>query len=97
MLELLEKIESLKNSLDKLEIFNKLELIKKEIYSNQELVEKIKKYNELPNNNLRLEIYQYDEIKKYKKIENEINLMILQINQKLGVLTNQRSCHHENN
>ena len=56
MLELLEKIESLKNSLDKLELFNKLELIKKEIYSNQELVEKIKKYNEVPNNNLRLEI-----------------------------------------
>ena len=97
MSELIEKIEELKKELDQLEVFDELKLLQKQIYCNSELVDKIKKYNETINQSLRLDIYQYDEMKQYKKIENEINLIILEINQRLNLITDKRGCHHASN
>lgn len=97
MLELLEKLEELKDELDKLEIFSNLEESIQKIKKNQELINKIKKYNETLNNNLRLDIYNYDEIKEYKKLENEINFLILSINNKFNLINDKRSCNHESN
>lgn len=96
MLELLEQIENLKTELDHLSIWDELEKIKIKIFSNQELVEKIKKYHETESQSLRLEIYQYDEMKKYKELENEVNFMILEINQILNTMKDRGGCLNEN-
>ena len=42
-------------------------------------------------------LFQNPDFIEFKHLENEINLLILEINQKLKTLTNERSCHHENN
>lgn len=97
MLELVEKIEQLKEELDQLAVFDELKSLQKQIDYNQELVSKIKKYNETMDQELRLDIYQYEEIKKYKRMENEINLIILEINQRLNLITDKRGCHHASN
>lgn len=97
MYELMNKIDALKGSLDELEIFKKLEEKESEIYNNVELLEKIKKYNLSKDNNLRLDIYSYNEIQEYKKVENEVNLLILYINNRLKEISNERGCHCEGN
>lgn len=96
MLELLEKIESLTEALNQLEIWKHLEQAKTNIYKNQGLIDKIKKYEETLSSQLRLEIYRYDEIREYKKLENEVNFIIMEMNHKLSVLSGIKECHNEN-
>lgn len=97
MNEIYNELDALKNNLDKLDVFkefnNKISNIKK----NNELIDKIKKYNSNYDDNLRKDIYSYKEIKEYKEIENNINLIILGINSKLKTISNSRSCKHESN
>lgn len=97
MNELLNELDLLKKDLDDLKLFKQLKSYRKEINDNKELVEKIEKYNLTKDNNLRLEIYSYKEIQDYKEKENELNLMILEINKRLKIITNKRSCRHESN
>lgn len=96
MLELLSKVESLKKELDQLEIWKYLDQAKNSIYQNQELMDKIKRYQETLNSQLRLEIYHYDEIRKYKKLENEVNFVIMEMNHKLSILSGVKGYHNEN-
>ena len=97
MINLLNQINDLKNCLDQSVFFEKINIVFSDISKNKKLVEKIKKYNSTFNNELRNDIYNYDEIKKYKAYENEINLMIFEINNKLKKITINRSCGHESN
>ena len=94
MNEIYDKLDQLKINLDNLEIFDKLNITIENIKLNKELVNKIKKYNETMDENLRLEIYNYTEIQKYKEIENEINLLILQINHKLKRIKSEGCCNN---
>jgi len=67
------------------------------LLSNQEFINKMEKLR-------TLDIYsnEYKELKKelfkdpifilYKQVENELNLLILEINQKLNTLTDRRGC-----
>ena len=97
MEEVYEKLHKLENELDNLSLFKDLKEAYEEVNNNKELVSKIEKYNITKDNSLRLEIYNYEEIKKYKKLENEVNLLILKINNKLKRINNERSCIHESN
>ena len=90
--EIYGKVKKLKQTMDNLDVFKRLEESIFLVKDNKELVEKIKKYNLTHDDNLRLEIYKYEEIKKYKQIENEINLLILEINHKMRKINNNRSC-----
>lgn len=92
-----DKLENVEENLNSLELFNNLDKAFLEIKQNQELLEKIKKYNKEPSQNLKIDIYNYEEIKKYKSLENEVNFLILHINQKLKEIDSIRSCKHENN
>lgn len=96
MIELLEKIEDLKIELDKLDLFKELDIAKEKINSNEKLISKIKEYNNTYDKNLRMNIYSYDEIKNYKRLENEVNLLIISINNQLKRLQDKGSCPHEN-
>ncbi len=96
MIELLEKIEDLKIELDKLDLFKELDIAKEKINSNEKLISKIKEYNNTYDKNLRMNIYSYDEIKNYKRLENEVNLLIISINNQLKRLQDKGSCSHEN-
>lgn len=83
-LELDERITTLKN-------------VKQQLLSSQEFMKKIEKLK-------TLDIYssRYTELKKelfndphfgtYKQLENELNLLIMEINQKLSKLTDERRC-----
>lgn len=93
MTEIYEKLEKVKNDIDSLELFNKLDEAFFDIENNADLLEKIKKYNQIPDNNLRLDIYNYEEIRKYKLLENEVNFLIMHINEKLRSIDDVRGCN----
>ena len=96
-----EKMEELLKLLDNDERVIKLKKLKKKLFLDLELLDKVSRLQ-------RLDIYsdQYKELKKelflnqdyveYQHLENEIQLLILEMNQRLKKLTNERKCHHEN-
>ncbi len=82
--ELDERITNLKNEKEKLlsnkDFIKKLEKLKiLNIYSNE--------YKEL-----KKELFKNPNFVLYKQLENEINLLILKINQKLNTLTDKKGC-----
>lgn len=93
-----ELIELLNNDIR----IKKLSTLKEELKKDDSLIRKIellKKMNEYTNEyqNLKKEIFKNDKFVEYKELENEINFLILEINQKLKKLTNKKGCLHENN
>lgn len=50
------------------------------IYSNKQLVDMIEEYNKSYDSTLRDKIYTNEDFINYKKLENEVNLLILEIN-----------------
>lgn len=96
--ELYSKIDLVKEELDHLPIFDEMDKLEEDIKKKKELVEKIRKYNEYPSDKLRLDIYSYEEIRKYKEKETELNLLILSMNQRIKEsLAKKDGCHHESN
>ena len=97
MIELHDRVEKLLNKLDDEDcIKNNRDLINR-VLDNKELVVKINKYNLTKDSKLRLDIYKYEEIIKYKENENDINLLILEINKEFNKRFKRSGCSYENN
>lgn len=80
-----ELIYMIDNSTIKKEIENSLD----DIYNDVELVNKIKMYHENYNKNLRKEIYNNNKYKRYKQLENRLNLLIFSCNKCLGEIKDE--------
>ena len=91
MYELLNKIENLKNSLDNLEEIDKNII---SINNNKELKSCISDYRKSLDENLKKKIYQFKEFRDYKKNENNINFVILEINSRLKKIIDNRSSNN---
>lgn len=96
MNELFIKIHNLKNELDNLKIIKNLNYYNNLIINNEILKTKIDKYYKDNSKDLLFEIYNYEEIKKYKECETEINLLIMMINSKLKKITNSGDIYESN-
>lgn len=93
------KLEELFNYLDNSSLVNEIKILKNNIYNNQELLDKInyiKTLNKYDSKymELKLEIYENDDYKRYMELEQELNLIILSFNSKLKKLTGDK---HESN
>ena len=102
MKEINEKLDNLISLLDNDPRMIKLIDKKKKLLNNKELLTKIAKLNELDNysdeyKSLKKEIFENEDFVSYKEIENEIDYLILEINNKLRTLTSERRCNHANN
>ena len=96
------KLEELIDILNNDRRVKRLKVLKEELNKDEELISKIeylKKLNQysIDYRNLKKELFQNPKFVEYKELENEISIIILEINRKLKNLTNERSCHHENN
>lgn len=102
MKQIENKLDELLKNLDQDQRIIDLKKYKQKLLGNEELVVKIKKLQQLDiysneYKELKKDIFQNPDFVEFKHLENEINLLILQINQKLKPLTNERGCNHENN
>lgn len=75
MIEFIEKIEALKKELDQSAPIKNLKKVQTEIFNDKKL------YNEIAKKNLTS--LQSSKVLEYKKLENEVNFLILEINQYL--------------
>lgn len=103
-IELIEKINELLAIFENSDEIKKMEILKKEIFKNKKIKEKLDKYNKIKDNvysseliNLKKEILDIEEIKEYKKLENDLLLLTFSINQKMNRLVNAKGCKNENN
>lgn len=95
MEELYELVDNLKSYLDNLEDIKKIKDINNKLSNNKDLLNKIDLYRKTSDINLKKEILSNKDYKEYKRLESNINLLILQINTKLKELVPRRN--HENN
>ena len=82
-----ELIYMVDNSIIKKEIKECLD----DIYKDNELVNKIKRYHETYDELLRKEIYSNNKYIKYKTLENRLNLLILSCNKYLGEIKDENN------
>ena len=82
-MEIYDKINKFKSSLDKEASIINIKEVQKEILLDHELVNNIKNNSYDSNNEL---------IKKYRHLENEVNYIILEVNMNLKTLTGGSSC-----
>ena len=100
---LFEKLDELCSAIDNDEKVNELLELKKQIYEDSELKEKLSKYRNSSNQydtnfiNLKSDIINNHLIKRYRKIENELYFLVLEINRKLNFLIDKKGCSNENN
>ena len=67
-------------------------ILNKKIKDSKELQEKINKYKERLNNNLKEEIYNDSLYKEYKEAETNLNILILKINKELKKINSKGKC-----
>jgi len=103
-LELIKKIDELIDIFKNSNEIKEIEELKKVIYQDKDLKEKINKFNKLKDNpysneliDIKKDILEIKEVKRYKEIENELLLLTFEINKKLNNLINKKRCNHENN
>ncbi len=92
MNELYHYLYELEDELDNLDIIKNVDNLLIDIKNNKELLEKLNKYHAIPSEKLKKEIYNYSEFIKFKECENNINLLILQINNRLNILKEKKGC-----
>lgn len=92
-------LEELLVTLDNSDIIKEINTLKQEIYSDNELKDKIDEFknvsqygysNELIK--LKKDIIDNDKVKKFKKMQQELNSIIIEINKSLSKLTDEKSC-----
>lgn len=92
MKKLIEQVEILKKSLDNTTEVKNIIILNKKIKDSKELQEKINKYKERLNNNLKEEIYNDSLYKEYKEAETNLNILILKINKELKKINSKGKC-----
>lgn len=92
MNELIDKVNSLKESLDSNEKIIKLKEINERIMEDKELLKEIEEYNRTNNEKLKNKIINNGLFREYKHNEAECNFIILEINKKLKEISNKGKC-----
>ena len=83
MNELIDRVDNLKNTLNDLDEVKYLNVLKKKVMENEELLNDVKYYHSNPNEFLKEKIISNKLFREYKHQETEINLIIMSINQRL--------------
>ena len=100
--ELNIKIDNLIELLDNDSRINEINSLKDKLLSNNDLIDKINKLRSLDKysdeyKTLKKELFLNKDFVRFKELESEIDFLILEINNKLNTLTNERRCKHESN
>ena len=96
-IKLLDIMDELIKTLDNSPLIKEINILKKEIYEDKELsalLDKFKKLSEYDNEyiEIKTKIIENEKIKRFRKLEHELNYLIRNINKKLNSLTNKGSC-----
>lgn len=92
MEELIGKVENLKQVLETNEKIQAIREINKKIKDNQELLSLLAEYKKTKSETVKRKIINNKLFEEYKERETDINIIILEINQKLKEISQKGSC-----
>ena len=92
MEKLYEKLDNLKEVLNDSEPIKKIKELIEQIMKDQELIKQIEDYNYTKDERIKEQILMNETFREYKHQEAELNLLILEINQKLKQITKKDKC-----
>ena len=87
--ELIEKLSSLEKELENTELVKDIKELNKKISNDKELLKLLDDYKLKPTEENKYKIIKNDLFKEYKDKETDVNLLIMQINQKLKQISNK--------
>jgi len=92
MEKLIEKVENLKTSLDNNEDVKKIKQLNKIINEDKELLKLLAEYTKTKSNQIKEKIISNPNFRKYKEQETNINIIILELNQRLKEIIDKGKC-----
>lgn len=92
MKELVCKVNNIIDIIDKLDCVVDIKKINEKIYSDKELMSLLNEYQTYPNEKLKNKIISNSLFQEYKEKEIDINILIMEINQKIKMISSERSC-----
>lgn len=92
MEELMELVDNLIKKIDSLELVSDIRKLNSMIRNDSNLMKLLDEYKYNKSDDLKEKIISNDLFSKYKDKECEVNLLIMEINQKLSSINNRRSC-----
>ena len=92
MEKLIEKIENLEKVLDENVYVQTVKNLSGEVTKDKELLNLIEKYNKTKDEQIKKQIIDNASLKNKKKAETDLNILILEINQKLKQINDKGKC-----
>lgn len=92
MNEVIEKTYELLDYLDNSKIVKELATAKKKLLSNQNILNKIKKYQKEKNITLKKEIFNNLDYANYIKCYNQLSYLVMEINKRIKNITGKKGC-----
>ena len=89
---LIDKVEKLKESIAELDKIKEIKELNKEIIQDKELLKLIDEYNRTQSEAIKKQIIKDELFQKYKTLETDINIIILEINSKLKQINDKGKC-----
>ena len=97
MNELMNSVDNFLNELDSSSLVLNLKEVLDKVKKDKELVKLLEEYNTYPKENIKNEIIKNKTFQEFKIKETELNLFIMEINQKLKTISKKGKCKHESN
>lgn len=97
MNELMNSVDNFLNELDSSSLVLNLKEVLNKVKKDKELVKLLEEYNTYPKEDIKNEIIKNKTFQEFKIKETELNLFIMEINQKLKTISKKGSCKHESN
>ena len=91
----MDQLDNLKDELDTSTMVMDIRSLLKRIEEDTELSSMLKDYQVRPNDELKNKILASDLFQEFKIKETELNLFIMEVNQRLGKITKKGGCIHE--
>ena len=97
MNELMNSVDNFLNELDSSSLVLDLKEVLDKVKKDKELVKLLEEYNTYPKEDIKNEIIKNKTFQEFKIKETELNLFIMEINQKLKTISKKGKCKHESN
>ena len=92
MEKIIEKVKEIENDLDHDDRVIKIKKLNEEIMQDKKLLQMLEEYRKYPKEELKNEIINYPLFQNYKKEDLEINILIMEINEKLKKINDKGTC-----
>lgn len=93
----MNKMDNLINEIDKSDLVKDLRRVQEKVYEDNKLMELLKEFQNNPKDEIKEKILSSSLFQEYKIKETDLNLFIMDLNNRLKSIKGKGSCSFENN